>query len=58
MVGSLGGFAGPYLTGWLKQHTHSFSAGLLAIAGLAVVGAGLVMVLKRPQAHETVESVG
>jgi len=52
MVGSLGGFAGPYLTGWLKQHTHSFSAGLLAIAGLAVVGAGLVMVLKRPETHE------
>jgi ACS family tartrate transporter-like MFS transporter len=49
MIGSLGGFAGPYLTGWFKQHTHSFSTGLLVVAGLAVVGAGLVLVLQRTE---------
>jgi MFS family permease len=49
MIGSLGGFAGPYLTGSLKQHTQGFSTGLLVVAGLAVVGAGLILVVKRPE---------
>jgi nitrate/nitrite transporter NarK len=39
---NLGGFAGPYSVGWIRQSTNSFTAGLdfLAAAGIAagVVG--------------------
>ncbi len=39
-IGTLGGFLGPFTVGWLKDRTHSFSAGLLAMAvclGVATV---------------------
>jgi len=36
-IGNLGGFCGPYLVGWLKDHTGGYSA------GMAVLGLGLVM---------------
>ncbi len=45
MVGGVGGFLGPYLTGRLKDFTHGFSGGLYAIAGLAVLGAALCLAL-------------
>ena len=44
MIGGFGGFLGPYVTGRLRDATHSYSAGLVAIGGLAVVGAGLSLV--------------
>ena len=40
-VGAIGGFSGPYLMGWLHNTTHSYSAGLWAIAGCLLLGAGL-----------------
>lgn len=45
MIGSLGGFAGPALTGKLKDVTHTYTVGLLLIAGLAIVAAGLCFLL-------------
>ena len=45
MVGSLGGFSGPSLTGFLRDKTHNFTAGLLVIGGLAVLGAILCLLL-------------
>ncbi len=51
MIGSLGGFVGPTLTGKLKDVTHTFSAGLLVVGGMAAVGAGLCLWLK--PAHGT-----
>jgi ACS family tartrate transporter-like MFS transporter len=45
MIGSLGGFAGPALTGKLKDLTHDYTAGLLTIGGLAVLGAVLCLFL-------------
>jgi MFS family permease len=48
-IGNLSGFFGPFVMGWLKDVTGDFSAGLLAIAGCAVVG--LVVVLALP--HDT-----
>jgi len=45
MIGSLGAFAGPSLTGGMKDATHNFTAGLLLIGGLAVVGAVLCLLL-------------
>ncbi len=46
MIGSLGGFVGPTLTGKLKDVTHTFSAGLLVVGGMAAVGAGMCWLLK------------
>ena len=36
-VATLGGFVGPYAMGWLRDTTGSFSAGLMAMAGLLVL---------------------
>ncbi len=47
MVGSIGGFAGPALTGRLKDITHNYTAGLLVIAGFALLGAALCLLLPR-----------
>ncbi len=39
-IGNLGGFAGPFVIGWVKQATGSFTWGLLVVAtGLLVTGA-------------------
>ena len=37
--GNLGGFAGPYVVGWAKQATNSFTGGLYALAALTLAGA-------------------
>lgn len=46
MIGSIGGFFGPYLTGRLKDLTGGFRAGLLVIAGMTVAGACLCVLLR------------
>lgn len=46
MVGGVGGFLGPFLTGRLRDLTHGFAGGLYTIAGLAVVAAGLCFALQ------------
>jgi ACS family tartrate transporter-like MFS transporter len=56
MIGSLGGFAGPTLTGKLKDITHSFTAGLLVIAGLALLGALLCAALPASGKTATLQS--
>jgi MFS transporter, ACS family, tartrate transporter len=40
-VGNLGGFAGPYLVGMVRQMTHSFAGGLAAMA-LMLLAAGCI----------------
>lgn len=42
-VGNLGGFVGPFLVGWIRDATGGFTAGLLALAGILVLGAMIVM---------------
>ncbi len=49
MVGGVGGFLGPYLTGRLRDLTHGYAGGLYAIAGMAVVGALLCAALAKPE---------
>jgi len=46
IIGGIGGFSGPWLTGRLRDLTHSFSAGLFVIGGLAVVAAGLSLAMR------------
>jgi ACS family tartrate transporter-like MFS transporter len=44
-IGNLGGFAGPYLVGWIKQSTGSFGAGMGVLALGAASAAVLVPLL-------------
>ena len=41
-IGNLGGFAGPYLIGWVKETTGSYAAAMGVFAAVAVLAA-LVM---------------
>ena len=45
-VGGLGGFMGPYLTGRLRDATHSFAGGLYGMSVLAFIAAGLSLTLR------------
>ncbi|MBL8266416.1 MFS transporter [Steroidobacter sp.] len=49
-IGMLGGFAGPYMMGWMKDATGSFNAGLLTMGGVllltAICAASLRFVLR------------
>jgi MFS family permease len=44
-LGNLSGFAGPFAMGWIKDATGNFAAGLLLIAGCAVVALVIVLAL-------------
>ena len=45
-IGNLGGFVGPYLVGWIRDATGGFTAGLLTLAAILVVGAVIVLSVK------------
>ncbi len=45
MVGSVGSFLGPFLTGRLRDLTHGFTVGLLTVAALALLAAVLSLAL-------------
>jgi ACS family tartrate transporter-like MFS transporter len=46
-IGNLGGFVGPYLMGWIRNATGGFSAGLLTLAGVLVLGAVITLRLQK-----------
>ncbi|HEX8096927.1 MAG TPA: MFS transporter [Pyrinomonadaceae bacterium] len=46
-IGNLGGFVGPYLVGFVKRSTGSFSGGLVVLALFLFFGAGLVLATQR-----------
>jgi ACS family tartrate transporter-like MFS transporter len=48
-VGNLGGFLGPYLIGWVRTRTHSFTWGLVALA-MFLTAAAVVTLLSRKRA--------
>ena len=52
--GNIGGFAGPYLTGWLRDLTRNNKSGFFVVAGLMVM-AGIV-VLRVGRRHEREDS--
>lgn len=45
-TGNLGGFVGPYVVGWVKQATQSYTAGILALAVALIAAAGLTIVMR------------
>jgi len=44
-IGNLSGFAGPYLTGWLKDLTGSFQTGMFVVAGFMTLAGIAVLAL-------------
>lgn len=51
-VGNLAGFAGPFAMGWIKDHTGSYTGGLLLLAALGFIAMGIVLVLGHHEANE------
>lgn len=51
-IGNLGGFAGPYILGWLRDTTSGFTIGLFFLAAIVAV-AGLVAWLVRGPTAQT-----
>lgn len=54
-IGNLGGFAGPFVIGLLKQATNSFTFSLLAVSGVLLLGTLIMFLLGDPtnQPHLT-----
>jgi ACS family tartrate transporter-like MFS transporter len=48
-VGNLGGFAGPYIMGWVKNATGTFNAGLYVLAAFGIAGATVTLIIVRPE---------
>ena len=48
-IGNVGGFVGPYLMGWIRDATGGFTAGLLTLAAILVLGAAIVLRLEQPK---------
>jgi ACS family tartrate transporter-like MFS transporter len=44
-VGNLAGFVGPFAMGWIKDHTGSYTGGLLLLAALGFIAMGIVLIL-------------
>lgn len=48
--GNLGGFAGPYLTGWIRQATHSYVWALAMLGGFLALSGVIVLIAGRTEA--------
>lgn len=48
-IGNIGGFVGPYLMGWIRDATGGYTAGLLTLAAILVLGAVIVLRLEQPE---------
>jgi ACS family tartrate transporter-like MFS transporter len=48
-IGNVGGFVGPYVMGWIREATGGFTAGLLTLAAILVLGALIVLRLEQPK---------
>jgi ACS family tartrate transporter-like MFS transporter len=51
-IGNLSGFAGPFVMGWVKDHTGSYTDGLLILGGAALVAMVIVLALGHDTALE------
>lgn len=51
-IGNLAGFAGPFAMGWIKDHTGSYTGGLLLLAALGIIAIGMVFMLDHGKATE------
>ncbi len=51
-ISNTGGFFGPYLMGWLKQHTGGYSAGMAVLAAALIGSSVLVIAIGRTLTFE------
>ena len=56
-VGNLGGFAGPYMMGWMKDHTGDYIVGLRILATAMFLGGLLALLVRLKRAPSEVSSV-
>ena len=47
-VGNLGGFAGPYVVGWIRTSTQSYEMGLIFLAGCALLSGIIALLTVKP----------
>ena len=45
-IGNVGGFVGPYVIGYVKQTTQSFTSGMLVLAGTLLIAGFLALRVK------------
>jgi ACS family tartrate transporter-like MFS transporter len=58
-IGNLSGFVGPYLTGWLKDLTGSFQAGMLVVAScMALSGLTVLALAARTRTRQPAHKAG
>ncbi|GMA76368.1 hypothetical protein GCM10025880_27850 [Methylorubrum aminovorans] len=55
-LGSLGGFAGPALMGWVRDATGRFDDGLAAVAVVLILAGALVLRIGRHTERDTVDA--
>ncbi len=55
-VGNLAGFAGPFAMGWIRDHTGSYTGGLLLLSGLGIIATGIVLTFSRDETRERAPS--
>ncbi|ACB26111.1 MULTISPECIES: MFS transporter [Methylobacterium] len=53
-IGNLGGFAGPYLIGVMRELSGGFTAPLLAVGGILLLGALMMLALGRQIRRDTI----
>ena len=46
-IGNLGGFAGPFIIGWMKEQSGEYTGGLISVAAALIFSALLVLLLAR-----------
>lgn len=51
-VGNLGGFVGPYVTGWMQERSGSFAGAMLYLAASLTLAGFLILTLKREHAND------
>lgn len=51
-IANLGGFTGPFIMGFFRDHTGGFVVGLLVLAGVNLVAAAIVVHVGSGRAHE------
>jgi ACS family tartrate transporter-like MFS transporter len=51
-IGNLGGFAGPYVVGWIRDSTKSYTAGLYFLAACALASAVLAYIVVQKRTAE------
>jgi D-galactonate transporter len=51
-IGNLAGFAGPFAMGWIRDHTGSYTDGLLLLAALGIIAMAIVLALGHDEASE------